>query len=165
MIRKLHHAAWRCRDSEETRTFYEDFLGLALAAAHAFDSERDGRPVRVLHSFFALGDGSFMAFFELLGLPFEDRRWDDFDLHFAVEVDEDALELTIARAVERGIEVRGPVDHEVIRSIYLRDPNGYVVELAARTAVHEERLAAARPVARALLAEWQAGKAATLQDA
>jgi extradiol dioxygenase family protein len=27
MIRKLHHNAYRCRDSEETRAFYEDFLG------------------------------------------------------------------------------------------------------------------------------------------
>ena len=27
-IRNLHHAAYRCRDSEETRQFYEDFLGL-----------------------------------------------------------------------------------------------------------------------------------------
>ena len=30
MIRKLHHNAYRCRDSEETRHFYEDFLGLPL---------------------------------------------------------------------------------------------------------------------------------------
>ena len=31
MIRKLHHSAYRCRDSEQTRRFYEDFLGLPLA--------------------------------------------------------------------------------------------------------------------------------------
>ena len=31
MIRGLHHHACRCRDSEETRKFYEDFLGLKLA--------------------------------------------------------------------------------------------------------------------------------------
>ena len=30
-IKGLHHAAYRCRDSEETRAFYEDFLGLPLA--------------------------------------------------------------------------------------------------------------------------------------
>jgi len=33
MIKGLHHAAYRCRDSEETRAFYEDFLGLPLATA------------------------------------------------------------------------------------------------------------------------------------
>ena len=31
MIKGLHHAAYRCRDSEETRKFYEDFLELPLA--------------------------------------------------------------------------------------------------------------------------------------
>ena len=33
MIKKLHHNAYRCRDSEETRAFYEGFLGLSLAEA------------------------------------------------------------------------------------------------------------------------------------
>ena len=33
MIKGLHHNAYRCRDSEETRKFYEDFLGLPLAGA------------------------------------------------------------------------------------------------------------------------------------
>ena len=33
MIKGLHHNAYRCRDSEETRKFYEDFLGLELAGA------------------------------------------------------------------------------------------------------------------------------------
>ena len=160
MIRKLHHAAWRCRDSEETRAFYEDFLGLPLAAALAFDGDMQGKQVRILHSFFALGDDSFMAFFETLGVPFEAREYSDFDLHFAVEVDEGALDLMVARARERGVEVRGPVDHQVIRSIYLRDPNGYVVELTAKTPQHDEMVAAARPAARATLAAWQADKAA-----
>jgi catechol-2,3-dioxygenase len=27
--------------------------------------------------------------------------------------------------------VRGPVDHRFVRSIYFRDPNGYVIELTA----------------------------------
>ena len=35
MIKGLHHNAWRCRDSEATRQFYEDFLGLPLASALA----------------------------------------------------------------------------------------------------------------------------------
>jgi hypothetical protein len=29
-IHGLHHFAWRCRDGEETRRFYEDLLGLPL---------------------------------------------------------------------------------------------------------------------------------------
>ena len=33
MIKGLHHNVYRCRDSEETRRFYEGFLGLPLAGA------------------------------------------------------------------------------------------------------------------------------------
>ena len=32
MIRGLHHNAYRCRDSEQTRRFYEDVIGLPLIA-------------------------------------------------------------------------------------------------------------------------------------
>lgn len=32
MIRGLHHNAYRCRDSKETRRFSEDFLALLLSA-------------------------------------------------------------------------------------------------------------------------------------
>ena len=34
MIKGLHHNAYRCRDSEETRAFYEDFLGLRMVSVH-----------------------------------------------------------------------------------------------------------------------------------
>ena len=34
-VKGLHHSAYRCRDAEETRQFYEDFLGLPLIEALA----------------------------------------------------------------------------------------------------------------------------------
>ena len=37
MIKGLHHNAYRCRDSEKTRGFYEDFLGLRLVSAFEID--------------------------------------------------------------------------------------------------------------------------------
>jgi catechol 2,3-dioxygenase-like lactoylglutathione lyase family enzyme len=45
MIKGLHHNAYRCRDSEETRGFYEDFLGLRLVSAFEID---EGRGLHVL---------------------------------------------------------------------------------------------------------------------
>ena len=36
-IEGVHHVAYRCRDAEQTRWFYEDVLGLKLAAAMSFD--------------------------------------------------------------------------------------------------------------------------------
>ena len=43
MIRGLHHNAYRCRDSEETRQFYEDFLGLPLADAFEISTTQTRR--------------------------------------------------------------------------------------------------------------------------
>ena len=42
-IRGLHHNAYRCRDSEETRRFYEDFLGLPLANAFVIRETKSGK--------------------------------------------------------------------------------------------------------------------------
>ena len=68
MIKGLHHNAYRCRDSEETRQFYEDFLGLKLVSA--FDIG-DGMG---LHTFFAMDDGSCLAFFEVPDRAFDFKR-------------------------------------------------------------------------------------------
>jgi catechol 2,3-dioxygenase-like lactoylglutathione lyase family enzyme len=138
MIHGLHHNAYRCRDSEQTRRFYEDFLGLPLAGALRIEATKTGRATDVLHTFFRLGDGSYLAFFEAPDMPFEFRAQHDFDLHIALAVDEAALGAMILLAQDAGIEVRGISDHGFIRSIYLRDPNGYVIELTAPVAGHED---------------------------
>ena len=158
MIHGLHHNAYRCRDSEETRRFYEDFLGLPLAGALTIRETKTGRATAVLHTFFRLGDGSFLAFFEAPDQPFEFKPQHDFDLHIALAVDAPALEAMRQRAQQAGIEVRGISDHGFIRSIYLRDPNGYVIELAAPVPGEHAQLDAG--AARAELARWQAGKRA-----
>ena len=43
MIKKLHHALYRCHDSEETRKLYEDFLGLRLAGTLEIAETKTGR--------------------------------------------------------------------------------------------------------------------------
>ena len=67
MIKGLHHNAYRCRDSEETRRFYEDFLGLPLASTLEIRETKTGRKTDVLHTFYRMDDGSFLAFFEAPG--------------------------------------------------------------------------------------------------
>ena len=158
MIEKLHHNAYRCRDSEETRAFYEDFLGLPLADALAIGETRTGRRAQVLHTFYRLGDGSFMAFFEAPDEPFDFKRQRDFDLHIALEVSAEALRAMPDKARAAGVEVRGPVDHGAIESIYLRDPNGYVIELCARRPGAGG--AGAERKARETLDAWRRAKAA-----
>ena len=87
MIKGLHHNAYRCRDSDETRRFYEDFLGLPLAGTLAIDETKTGRVTKVLHTFYRMDDGSYLAFFEAPDLPFEFKAQHDFDLHIAHAMD------------------------------------------------------------------------------
>ena len=133
MIKGLHHNAYRCRDSEETRRFYEEFLGLPLSGTLWIKQTKTGRGTDTLHTFYALDDGSYLAFFEAPDMPFEFRPQHDFDLHIALEVEPSVLEPMLAKGKAAGVESRGVVDHGFIHSIYFRDPNGYVIELAART--------------------------------
>ena len=157
MIKGLHHNAYRCRDSEETRKFYEQFLELPLADAFEIKETKTGRQTSVLHSFYQMGDGSFLAFFEAPDRPFEFKDQHDFDLHIALEVDAETLERMLAKGKAEGIETRGISDHGFIHSIYFRDPNGYVIELSAKTGEEQDPWEKRR-AARAALDAWQASK-------
>ena len=156
MIKQLHHNAYRCRDSEETRAFYEDFLGLPLAEALEIGKTKTGRRAQVLHTFYRLDDGSFLAFFEAPEEPFEFKKQRDFDLHIALEVSPGDLHAMMAKGRDAGIETRGPSDHGAIESVYFRDPNGYVIELCAK---RPDRADAAGDGARSTLDSWQRAKA------
>jgi catechol 2,3-dioxygenase-like lactoylglutathione lyase family enzyme len=160
MIKGLHHNAYRCRDSEETRHFYEDFLGLPLADAFEITVTKTGRETRVLHSFYRLGDGSFLAFFEVPGRPFEFKDQHDFDLHIALEVDPATLRDMFEKGKAAGMETRGVADHGFIHSIYFRDPNGYVIELTARAEGAEDYAREAERRAHDSLVHWQRTKPA-----
>jgi dienelactone hydrolase len=94
--RRLHHNAYRCRDSEATRAFYE---GLSRPAAGLLRCTLEIRPNperprhrTTLHTFYRLGDGSFLAFFEAPDMPFDFKPQHDFDLHIALEVDRPVLD-------------------------------------------------------------------------
>lgn len=158
MLRKLHHNAYRCRDSEETRQFYEDFLGMQLAGTLEIATTKTGREVKVLHTFYAMEDGSYLAFFEDPDTPFDFKSQRDFDLHIALEVAPSVLQPMLEKGREAGLETRGIADHDFIRSIYFRDPNGYVIELAARQPNHDRAMDPTINGAREILDNWQAGK-------
>ena len=158
MIKGLHHNAYRCRDSEETRKFYEGFLGLPLAGALRINTTKTGRFTDVLHTFYRLDDGSYLAFFEAPDRPFEFKEQHDFDLHIALEVDPDVLQRFLAKGKAEGQEVRGVADHGFIHSIYFRDPNGYVIELTAKEPDHDEAMDPTRNNATDILRQWQADK-------
>ena len=157
MIKGLHHNVYRCRDSEETRKFYEDFLGLELAGALAISSTKTGRPTKVLHTFYKMGDGSFLAFFDDPETPFEFKDQRDFDLHIALEVEQDHLKKMFEIGKNSEMECRGISDHGFIDSIYFRDPNGYVIELTAKRPDHDRQMLASGDP-RILLEKWNESK-------
>jgi catechol 2,3-dioxygenase-like lactoylglutathione lyase family enzyme len=158
MLKNLHHNAYRCRDSEATRRFYEDFLGMRLAGTLEIKETKSGRKTDTLHTFYELDDGSYLAFFEAPDMPFEFKAQHDYDLHIALEVDEAVLQPMMAKGRALDIETRGISDHGFIHSIYFRDPNGYVIELTAKMPGHAQAMDPATNEARAKLDRWQATK-------
>lgn len=158
MIKGLHHSAYRCRDSEATRKFYEDFLGLKLVGSLAIKDSPRSTKTDVLHTFFQMDDGSCLAFFEAPQMPFEFKAQKDFDLHIALEVDAPTLHAMFAKGKAQAIDTRGIADHGMVHSIYFRDPNGYVVELTAKMPAHNELMNPATNRAREILDQWQAEK-------
>ena len=159
MIRKLHHNAYRCRDSEETRAFYEEFLGLPLVQTLELAQTKTERATHALHTFYRLDDGSHLAFFETTDFGFDFKPQHDYDLHIALEVGAEVLQPMLAKGRALGIECRGPSDHGMIDSIYFRDPNGYVIELCAKRANHDALMDPATNGARGVLQRWMADKA------
>ena len=158
MLKGLHHNAYRCRDSEETRQFYEDFLGLPLVGSLKIEESMTGRKTETLHTFYQMEDGSCLAFFEAPDMPFTFKNQHDYDLHIALEVTPDDLTPMLEKGKAAGIETRGISDHRFIDSIYLRDPNGYVIELTAKRPGHDTFLDPSRNNARGILDSWQAAK-------
>ena len=160
-VRGLHHFAWRCRDAEETRRFYEDLLGLPLV--HVIKSDHvpsTGEYCPYVHIFFQMADGSYVAFFDLgdnvNALPSPNTpAWVN---HLALRVDSvEALLAAKARLEAAGVEVLGVTDHHIIESIYFFDPNGIRLELTTPTVPPAVMQAHARR-AHADLADWTRSK-------
>jgi catechol 2,3-dioxygenase-like lactoylglutathione lyase family enzyme len=89
-IKNVHHVAFRCRDAEQTRWFYEDVLGLKLAAAMPFDHlSGTDKKIEYMHIFFEMLDGNYIAFFDDPYNAPEDffKDMNGFDSHVAVEVE------------------------------------------------------------------------------
>ncbi len=156
-IRGLHHWAYRCRDAEETRRFYEDVLGLPLAHVVSADHvPSTGEYSPYAHIFFEMGDGSYVAFFDLgdgegAARDPDTPRWVN---HLALEVaDEAALAAAKARLEREGVDVLGPTDHGFVKSIYFFDPNDIRLELTCRLSSKAEMNAKAGE-AHARLAAW-----------
>jgi catechol 2,3-dioxygenase-like lactoylglutathione lyase family enzyme len=141
-ITGLNHFAWRCRDAEETRHFYEDILGLPLVHTIALDHvPSTGEYSPYMHLFFRMADGSCIAFFDLGdgGEYTPDPGTPLWVNHFAMEVADYDHVLAYAKLLkDNNIPYIGPTDHGFIRSIYFFDPNNLRLEITCNRATKSE---------------------------
>ena len=77
-------------------------------------------------------------------------------MRIALEVSADYLQDMRAKGEVVGIETRGVSDHGFIDSIYFRDPNGYVIELAAKLPLRDAAFDS--DAAHSILSDWQTRK-------
>jgi len=158
---RLHHTAYVVKDLEKTRAFYEDVIGLPLVATYCEKDMLFGAERVYCHCFFGLGDGSALAFFQfadskdqaLFGPAIPESPFN----HIALEVDRDtqqALEARIAAAAVAGSYV---LDHGYCRSVYIKDPDGMILEFTVDEPAAVAQDADRRAVAHDELKRWLAG--------
>jgi catechol 2,3-dioxygenase-like lactoylglutathione lyase family enzyme len=168
----LHHSAYRCRDAEETRAFWEDKVGFPLKMCYRrIDHPTTGTPVEYMHIFFDIGSHSdkqsnYLAFFDVPFLEDDNEeelykaRW-GMDLHLAFRVeDHSALKDWYNRLKSKGVDVVGPISHEFCSSIYFHDPNGYRWEFATESKSEKQTFDNYEATAHEEMAEWTQYKAA-----
>ena len=137
MIQRIHHVAYRCHDARETVLWYQKHLGMDFVLAIAEDQVPSTHaPDPYMHVFLDAGGGNILAFFELPNSPRmgRDANTPEWVQHIAFKVGSvDELMTTKERLQAAGIEVVGPTEHTIFKSIYFFDPNGHRLELACNT--------------------------------
>ena len=140
-IKQIHHVAYRCKDAKETVDWYVKHLNMNFVLAIAENEVPSTKaPDPYMHVFLDAGNGNVLAFFELPTQPDmgRDQNTPAWVQHLAMEVDSmEELLATKERLQASGIDVIGPVNHTIFKSIYFFDPNGHRLELAVNTGTPE----------------------------
>jgi catechol 2,3-dioxygenase-like lactoylglutathione lyase family enzyme len=135
LLNGVHHTARPTWKLKETVEFYRDILGLKLV--HCVSARGWGAADHpdFLHFFFDSGAGSTIAFFYYLGDEQPDHlihrpKYDNDAIHTAWRVETaEVLAAWRSRLESKGVEIMYQIEHEVVESIYFRDPNGYYLEI------------------------------------
>lgn len=119
----VHHAAFICRDVEETIAFYQDFLGFPLVE---LVENRDYAGSS--HFFFDIGNRNMLGFFDFPGHDHPEFHETIGGVqHLALSTTQADFDAAKMRLEAAGIEFIGP-ERGIDNSIYLRDPNGVNIE-------------------------------------
>ncbi|HEV2228331.1 MAG TPA: VOC family protein [Steroidobacteraceae bacterium] len=131
---RLHHTAYVTKDQEKTRRFYEDVIGLPLLATWCESDELFGKVRTYVHTFFGIGDGGALAFFQFADpedqAEFGPKMPPTPFHHIALKVDAQAQAEIEARIAKAGIKPPDTyvLEHGYCRSVYVADPNGLILE-------------------------------------
>ena len=162
-LQQIHHVAYRCRDAKETVEWYQDKLNMEFLVAIAEDRVPSTKaPDPYMHLFLDAGNGNILAFFELPNSPEmgRDPNTPEWVQHIAFRVADEAALLSAKEQLEsKGVEVIGPTEHGIIRSIYFFDPNGHRLELTYVKGTPEQ-MRQLKEVAPAMIEEWSKTKRA-----
>jgi glyoxalase family protein len=129
-VQGIHHVTAICRDMDRTTEFYTNALGMRLVkqtvnyddphTKHFYFGDEQGRP------------GTVITFFEYPHAG-AGRVGAGSTHHIAFMVEDEAeQDLFQAHLQAGGIHVNGPFDRTYFRSIYFRDPDGHILEIATR---------------------------------
>ncbi|MFQ5913254.1 MAG: VOC family protein [Nitrospinota bacterium] len=124
----IHHITLICRDMEKTVKFYTEVLGLRLvkqtvnyddpSSKHFYFGDKTGAPGTVL-TFFEHPSGRQAQ----MGVGITH--------HLALTVRDEAEQSAWKERLETaGVPVSGPFDRTYFKSIYFRDPDGIIIEMA-----------------------------------
>ncbi len=160
---RLHHNAFVTEDQEATRAFYEGLIGLPLVATWAEVDELFGKERTYCHTFYGLGDGSALAFFQfadpddqkLFGPKMPKSPFSHIALKVSAEVQQQIADRLDAAKWDP--DETYVLEHGYCRSLYTRDPNGLLLEFTLDSDDVEAINAARLRSARDDLKRWLAG--------
>jgi glyoxylase I family protein len=126
----LHHVTLISADLDRTTAFYRDLLGLALVVRGISDDDPDAQ-----HFWFGDPEGSpgtLLSFLEYPGMaPGTVGVGSTHHIALAVESAEEQLAWR-DHLRQHGVTCTDVFERGPFRSIYLRDPDGHILEIATR---------------------------------
>lgn len=163
---RLHHAARIVRDLEANRKLIEDVLGIPLVATwceSVENPEAPDRQIELCHTFFQIGDGGALAFFQFASE--EDHKnyapkWGTltgrFD-HTALKVTKEGYDDLLRRVKAAGVQY-AEVDHGYCEALYVPSDQGFMLEFTCDPPDADAIAAAKAKTAHADLRRWLDGE-------
>jgi glyoxylase I family protein len=133
-LRHIHHQAYACWDSEETRHFYEDILGMPLIATVVTEDFLRSDGSEYCHTFFEIGDGNTLVFIEHMSLvnPKYFNARSACHGHVAFEAEGDATVQQFKRKLDAAGVANTLTNLGTSLSLRFNDPNGLILEFMTK---------------------------------